>query len=37
MRLNGNPLKIIGLTVLAILLIAAIILGVRVAGLVDLT
>ena len=37
MRSNGNPLKIIGLIALAILLIAAIILGVRVAGLVDLT
>ena len=37
MRSNGNPLKIIGLIALAILLIAAIILGVRVASLVDLT
>ena len=37
MRSNGNPLKIIGMIALAILLIAAIILGVRVASLVDLT
>ena len=37
MRYDGNPRKLIGLIVLAILVIAAIILGVRVAGLVDLT
>lgn len=37
MRLSGNPVKTIGIIVLAILLVAAIILGVRVAGLVDLT
>ena len=37
MRYDGNPKKLIGLIALAILLIAAIILGVRVAGLVDLT
>ena len=37
MRYHGNPWKTVGLIVLAILAIAAIILGVRVAGLVDLT
>lgn len=37
MRNDWNPLKIAGAAVLAILLIAAVILGVRVAGLIDLT
>ena len=37
MRYDRNPLKIIGIVVLVILLIAAVILGVRVAGLIDLT
>ena len=37
MRYDGNPKKLIGLIILAILTIAAILLGVRVAGLVDLT
>ena len=37
MRENMNPVRIIGFVLLAVLLIAAIILGVRVASLVDLT
>ena len=37
MRYDGNPWKIVGLAVLVILAVAALILGVRVAGLVDLT
>lgn len=37
MRENMNPVRMIGYVLLAVLLIAAIILGVRVASLVDLT
>ena len=37
MRYDGNPWKTVGLVLLAVLVIAAIILGVRVAGLIDLT
>lgn len=35
--MNHNPKRIIGLIILAVLLIAAVVLGVRVASLVDLT
>ena len=37
MRNDGNPWKIVGMTLLAVLGVAVIVLGVRVAGLVDMT
>lgn len=37
MRYDGNPWKIVGAAALAVLAVTALILGIRVAGLVDLT